>query len=119
VSFDGLLVHTATVKERTGETDRFGQPVDRWRVKHENVPCRLMVAKGTQRTTLVSNELVEVTHMLYTTGEDEIAEGDLVVVEDADGEVVADGLLVLVVERVSKGAGGRHHAQYRCQQAKS
>lgn len=117
MSFITLLAHRATIEELGGGEDRFGQPEDSWQLKDDqlDIPCRLKAATGREITTLQTRDGLEVTHVVYLGPLAVLTEANRVVdVKDSDNNVIADGLDVVLVKRISQGAGAVHHIEVWC-----
>jgi hypothetical protein len=122
MGFDELLVHRADVYGLAQAKDRFNQPTNVYEEKILDVPCRLATPKGTKLVTLASLGVVSVTHVVYMRPIEgiNIIETDRINVREAgqDGAVLALDLDVVMVARVSSGAGHGHHLELSCAEVK-
>lgn len=105
--FAGLLIHTAVVYRRTGDTNPFGQP-ERNEVEHHREPCRFDKPSGGKRYEERSHDVVQVKGTLFLDLGADIREDDVVTVLGAAGEEKVSRALVDEIESVDDGVGIHH-----------
>ena len=106
-----LLTQRATIQERSVAVDRFGQPSGSWSNKATAVPCRMTVAKGSERDADRTRDEVKLTHKVFLPAGTAVAEADRITVVDPDGTVLASELDILLVAPVAGRNGRQHHIE--------
>lgn len=115
MSFESLLGHRMTIQAQTKRKDRFNQPVDVWEDKATDIPCRLTNPSGGETYTDRSRNVVKADYVLYFQTDVAIGESDRVgTVTDADGNVLATDLDVLLVRPAGGFDGRAHHLEAPC-----
>ena len=86
MAFTGLLCHEAVVHRRSGQVDRFGQPVDanpsQAGPATSTFPCRLSDGRGGRVMDERSLDVFEVTYLLFADPDADVQEDDNVQVRD-------------------------------------
>lgn len=101
MSFDSLLINTATVRRYTeGAADAYGRPAKTWADHLTDEPCRLVASSG--REIKVGAEVVIADNMVFF-GDIDITEQDRIVI---DG-ITYEAILVLF----RQDAVSDHHKQ--------
>jgi hypothetical protein len=107
--FTEHLVHTATVLRRGVGSDRFGQAREPGTVVGTH-RCRLTVARGGERYTERSREVVAATHKLFLEVGADITEADSVtVVDELDRPLITNAEVTLVTR--PRNWAGEHHVE--------
>lgn len=118
MSFQSLLVHTATILRRQDGEDRFGDPDNDFVPLTTNVPCRVTVSSlgggfaniGGERLDEHSLVIMEDRRIYLPAGTD-VAEEDRVIVNDKNGNQVVPLSDVNFVRRIFNGRGDEHHVE--------
>ena len=101
MSFEGLLINTATVQRFTeGAADSYGTPAKTWASHLTDEPCRLVASSG--REIKVGAEVVIADNMVFFEDVD-ITEQDRIVIDS----ITYEAILVLF----RQDATGAHHKQ--------
>lgn len=112
--FAGLLLHTATVYRRSGDLDRFGQPVDQnpsiLGDEIGSFRCRLTSGRGGRVNDERSRDVFEVTYDLFAEIGADVNEEDTVKVTDAGGTVLLPYSKVKLKE-TKYDRNGPHHLE--------
>lgn len=110
--FAGLLLHTAEVYRRSGDVDRFGQPVDQNPTivgpLTSSFRCRLTSGRGGRINDERSRDVFEVTYDLFAETDADVMEEDTVKVIDANGTVLLPYAKVKLKETKYDRTGPHH-----------
>jgi hypothetical protein len=113
VAYSDLLPHVAEVRRRSGQKDRFGQPLEPEANRFADAVyrCRLSNGSGGERFTDRSRDVVVHTHKLYLEQGAELFEADRVTVRHGStGQVLATNADVTDVI-IAEDAFGPHHIE--------
>lgn len=113
--FAGLLLHTAEVYRRSGDLDRFGQPVDQNPTitgpMTSTFRCRLTSGRGGRVNDERSRDVFEVTYDLFAeVGADVMEEDTVKVVDPSTGTVLLPYSKVKLKE-TKYDLNGAHHLE--------
>ena len=123
MAFADQLVHRLEVLRRKSETDRMGQPRERWDSIATGVHCRITapgwrggVGGSGERNTERMRETYEVTHRVFLQdGKVDVGEDDEVIVTDQDGDDVLPRARIVLKRIVYAGAASVHHLELDCE----
>ena len=112
--FTDHLVHTAEIRRRVGQTDRFGQPVE---PRASSAPVatyrgRLTVSVGGERNAERSHDVVVTTHTLFLEAGADVNESDRITVKDEFGRVLVAMANPTLVSR-PRDFAGEHHVEVK------
>jgi hypothetical protein len=111
MSFADLLFQICDVKRHTQtdtKTDAYGQPIYTWKVIEDDIPCRLVDAKG--KEVKKGAEVVILNYKLFLEAGVDITEQDLVEIDSEDYEVK-------LVQSI-KDSSAEHHVEVYLEKVK-
>ncbi len=113
--FAGLLLHEATVYRRSGDVDRFGQPVDQNPTIIGPVTstfrCRLTSGRGGRINDERSRDVFEVTYDLFAEVDEDVMEEDTVKVVDPNTGTVLLPYSKVKLKETKYDRTGPHHLE--------
>ena len=115
MAFADQLVHRLEVLRRKSETDRMGQPQERWDSIATGVICRSATVRGSERNTERMHDTYEVTHRVFLQdGKVDVGEDDEVIITDQDGDDVLPRARIVLKRIVYAGGAAVHHLELDC-----
>lgn len=115
MSFDALLVHTATIQRRDPGADRFNQPLKTW-TTIATVRCRLTNPRGGVQMSQDDRGTVKADYTLFVPAGTVVGEECRIgEVRDATGALMAQNLIPLLHRPISTGNGRVHHIEIPCE----
>ena len=108
--YEDLLIHTVEVRRRSGQKDRFRQPVEPRGNRYADrvYMGRLDAGSGGERHTDRTRDVVEFTHKLFLEAGAELYEADQVTVTDGRGTTLVTMADVQEVQTFDDDLGPHH-----------